>query len=1466
MRTKIGRWVSAVAGVLVGALTAAPTFAQFDNPVYVDDSPNARDTFARLDGVLARENYTEAVRVLQRLLDLEGERLIESGDDADLYYSVRHGVHARLLASDELLGRYREIVGPTAAAALEAGDADRAERTALLTPAGFDAALILAEERLHRGVFESARLVLEPLIDHPDFAGDRADRAAALAGRVAAYLDRPAAWAWADAWAARANQPAPGRVPIPWPERLLQTAADPAAPLASFNTEGLVSTPLRSAPLRPAGAPRESTERRQRQRLGQPQRVQPEPIPWTLPFALGDAIFTNEGRFITAWDRFSLSMLWRIDLPGESGERGTDNQRRDGRAATVRTLLGRSIEDVGAFSWAYPYLLTVTGIADQGGRDGDGRVHAIDPETGDIAWSTSVAGGLDAQLDFASARGTPVSDGATVVLGARKYIPSQRTSTAYLVGLDLFTGEARWLRLIASVGALPHRSRALVAASSTLHQGVIYRADELGVLAAVEADTGRLRWLRRGEGPTGNRNMVQSPWAGRAPLVDGDSLVVLETNQTKIDRVALETGRLLASRATAAFGDVHTLARVGRWLLAVGREQVTAVPIEAFEREPTRPRTLGRPDGFVGRPVVVGDRLLVPVSTGAILFDPERPDEVERVELESSGHVLPLESQLLVADGSSLHSYLVWNVARDLLTQRIQANPADPEPARSFAELAYRAARPDEIVPAVDLALEALAERPPEGERDGQDRARLFHSVRVMVLAAQHSSGEITPAAEALMEAPETVDALIDRLQLAAGSPSDHVVYLMARGSFEDAAGRPEASARAYQSVLDDAALARAVWAGPGLTVRAEFEARRRLRALIEDHGPRLYAVFDEEARLRLPGLITRGDAESLVALAKRYPAGEVAAEAWLAAAEAIAGDAGPEQDPESADAARRQRVDALRSGLVSVERHAGAGGRPSPGVLAAITGGLVLDLSAMGEVARARAALDRARAIDPNVQPARLGVDELGMRTVIAASALDEALSASPRAVMPLPSVGGVPDASGIRPLAGWRAIVPTGTAPGPAWPDRVLMRSTDGSGLALFAVPEDGGPLAPVWEREAGATQHELAWWDEQSAWLVTRPATIAASGRRVGGWSVERLDLATGATRWRVGPFEGFFDGVTAEMLPDASAGAASIEVPGEGRVAMGDVLITGDGRTLALVERSGRCAALDLLTGELLWAWRGPVRRVYDAEMVDGRLAIGGIYLPERGLRAVGPAPEELAAQPGPLLVVYDARTGEEAFRPDRLGSAPVWLRAHDRTLLVGLEDRIVSVDLAAGRENWVNEDNRIVGAERAWLAGGRLYVTVGNRRLSWIDADSGQMNGPAIETQGRLSPAPTLRILDAGEGRALLASGAGFVAIDREGRGAAADAIGASGELSAPVFAIGPRGDRWVFAVATDAESTFEGAGTFGFFAVDAESMALRIAERVSIPESPVGVFMLNGRALLDTRRGAIEIPLPASSR
>ena len=211
----------------------------------------------------------------------------------------------------------------------------------------------------------------------------------------------------------------------------------------------------------------------------------------------------------------------------------------------------------------------------------------------------------------------------------------------------------------------------------------------------------------------------------------------------------------------------------------------------------------------------------------------------------------------MVVDDAFIHSYLQWEVAEKVLSQRMIDDPSDPSAAVTLTELAYRAGKEGRILAAVDAALAAIGSAPFDPDRESA-RRRLFESLHTMLAASQEPAGALGPADDpgapgsTLRVADSALlAALVERLGRAASSLDEQVSFLLTLGRLQERRGLPDLACDSYQKILDDPQLARATWAGPRLSVRGELEATRRIERLVAQHGLQLYAAHQRRDRCR---------------------------------------------------------------------------------------------------------------------------------------------------------------------------------------------------------------------------------------------------------------------------------------------------------------------------------------------------------------------------------------------------------------------------------------------------------------------------------------------------------------------------------------------------------------------------------------------------------------------------------------
>jgi outer membrane protein assembly factor BamB/tetratricopeptide (TPR) repeat protein len=1516
-----GCWmgVAALALSLGGVLGLPGAYAQNQtNPVYTDDSPVAAETLGRVSEFIAAGNVPEAVRELQRLLDEQPDRLVLQPGRPEVFISVRERAHQVLMEHPAVLERYRQAESARAQQALESGSDGlaRVERSWLLTPAGFEATLRLAQLHLESGRFEAARMALEQLEQHPDrTARSRQARdAAGLLHQVARYLDRPAVWARVDQWVKRSDPQAdaPAREAIGAPAILRTPITDFLRAGPPTDASSVPTSPLWSTTLEPQALPLEVYESLAPQELSADQQ---ENL-WVLPTVVGDTVYINDGTYISARDRFTLQPRWslqpmasQVDDPGAAaggdGFGGAGVEAWAARREAMRMGSGRLVEDSSTVTVHGRLLVATMGFAQAGDRQGDAATYAVDATSGQILWSALLRT-LDPQLDGASVRGPAMIDGGTVILSARKSAPGRRITSLYLIGLSVRDGSLQWLRPVASAGAIPwSRGETRVNPVCLLHEGVVYCGDPLGVIAAVEAATGRPVWIRRAQVPASTlTSMPESgkPWQWGMPIADGDAIVVLSPDRREVLRLDQKTGEVLVRRPASALGSPAYLLRAGDRLVAVGSEQITTVLMNELERGTPRRSNRFGPPGIVGRVVVAGTDLLVPRLDGVAVVDPSAPGSEKAVlRLERTGNLLAVGDQMLVVDSDTIHSFLSWDVAHRLLNERMRALPDDPHPAITYAELAYRAKRHDQIAGAADRALAAIERGRTSGgaaaEQSDAARQRLFAVLRHMVETTQQrwtaevqepgeaagapvAAGEQTPFGQGVTreilagrgvrpgvarprrpsEFPPldlaVMVQVVERLGRAARSSEERVSHLMVLGRLREAQSQYAQAAEAYQNILAEGALASSVWRGPGVTVRAELEAARRVRQLVRERGPSAYAAFEAQAGLELGAMAPGSPAAEFEKLARRYPGAAASATMWARAA-----------DLHEAAGRTHAAVAALREALGAAE-HAHLAGSPlEAGALGNIAGQLIVRLEELEQFFAAAQLIGRLRGQYPDLVISQKG-------QALDAERLASDLLSRLAELERLPRIG--PELQReTQPLPGWAIMNARSQSHNRACEHVMLVNSGQGT-VALWGLPGAAGELPAggsrshlqmLWSRTYRGSPPVLLRLDPDSAYLFWDRTSGAA------GPSIERISTVSGESRWRTEDVRTFFppDPTLADRMRQTRN---SITTPIDGAVRLTDVLVSLDEQVIVVAERSGRLAAFDPATGALLWSARTPITRVHDIDAAAGVVVIGGAATREDDAAALATAAN--------MIIVFDPRTGEEMHKLDQLGGQVRWLRmapggsakgggAETRpALLAGLEAEIVSFDLLTGVANWTMPGGPAFGSRDAWVMGDRVFVLDDYRMLHMAPLETGQPLDRALETYDHFvgrSPIRAMR-LGAELARTAFTTDRGVVIFDRSGRLVGIDGLshlggGEGGGMLHPLLS-----EQFFITVETGMVGGRPAGGksVYSLHLMDAETAMLRSSQALQLEMPPRRLALLDGRILVTAGNNTIIYSAPEQDR
>lgn len=1397
-----GRGYRALLVCLVVGLLTGVTPGQTPPRAYVDDSTLAVETLAQLDDLLRAGSRAEASRALQRLLDEQGDRLVPADGQPDLFIPVRRAVHDRLLAEPALLAVYVEQQEPRARDDLALGLHGEVERARLLTNSGHEAALRVAQEMLERAYFESAWRVVLQLETHPasvDLVRD--GQAASLARTIAAYVGRESAVDHAERWAGRAGLGGGPPDEPARPDGLEEGDLEALASGASCGLEGIVPSPLHSLTIPAAEAWAGQIDRGVGQRSF-----------WAVPVVLGDTVLFNDGEAVLALDRFTLRQKWRF--PAERGD-ATETDMRAAQRLRNRTRL---IEDPTTVTAHDHSVLVAMGNIVSGRREGDDRLVCLDGETGKPRWAID-PGSLTRETQGASVRGPIVTHGDTALIALRKNERSRRTVGVYLAGVSVRDGSVSWVRLLGAVGALPYQQQSRSAQSITVHRGAAYLVDEIGLIAAVDCATGRTLWLRRTNGLS-DQGAQPQPWAVHAPVADGDGLVAVAPDRLSVIRFDAESGRLLASRTAAHVGSPHYLLDTTGGIAAVGVSSALLIRPGTLANTGTPGLSIaGTHGGFTGRVLPAGDELLAPVESGVLRYSWASGEPPELISLDATGNIAVSPGQVLVVDDTRLRSYLIWEVASSMLRERIESGPDRAEAAVTYAELAHRAGRMSEIMPAIDLAIETIERAGVSGSARAV-ASRLFDSTLEIIENAQRrwfdpARRDEEPAAEPAQTS--LIAGLIDRLGRLADSPDQRVAHLLVLGRQHDATGKPAESAATYQRILDDTILSATPWRGPRLSVRADLEAERRLHELVRRAGARVYAPFDAKAGAELEAVGPSASVEAYERIARQYPLSAVAVRARL----------------EQASRARelgqqRQSIRAGSMAVMSLRRLVAGGVDVDRGLIGQAYGMQVQALASSNR-------LEEAWSLASEAAEAHPGVQLLDGGTPIRTDELFDEISRWLADRRLLPRVGGSIIAEDepqlirgytLRPLA---RPEPGGGARTRF--DGVLIVSQADGTLAWHAPITGEGRLERAWAREIDRDPLLLR-IDEVSAWVFWPNDT--------GGW-LERLALEDGSSMWVSLPWDTMSAGVHVPHHEENVGARLRFVDPVDGRVRSDELLVTMDSRTILIVERGGRAAGIDSATGETMWVSTLPMMRVHDADTVGGVFAIGGVGKDRRGTF-------------GPMLATLDPRTGEPIHTDDTVPSEVRWVRVTAQgELIAGLQDRVVSATPTEARMNWEINDPQASGTAEAWLVGGRLLVRSPDDELWMADTQTGRLLDAPLETRGRLIGTDRVVVERLGE-KIVLASNDGLCVFDERGTLVGIDAFSQPARMLPAVVAEG------TLAVLQVERGRFGLGGTrFLLHLMEPDSARITQTTDVRLFGEPSTIDAIDGRLLITAGEATVVL-------
>ncbi len=691
----------------------------------------------------------------------------------------------------------------------------------------------------------------------------------------------------------------------------------------------------------------------------------------------GDRLFVSTGLRLIALSAFSGELVW--DSGESSGwENLGDSSREDrfrGVDADAVLLAPAATEDVAVAGLQVPYVrlkfeqfqrIDITRPIPER------RLHAFDARTGKLLWSHAPPAGWDGESgDFATR--TTVA-GPPVIVGERVIVPVVRMQgriDMHVAAFDLRTGALLWsTALISGQRELNMFGRAeheFCAPPVRVEGDRVVVLTQLGAIAAVDLFSGEIVWETLYDQialpPTQDFRAAQriTPWRNCPPVVSDGVVVAVPYDSEKAVGLDLATGALawkwrlgqIHALAKAPLGSIDQLLGAAGRTVYLGGDRIVALEFSGGLRAAERPRVRWVwPDDDVsryrvGRPALLGDRIVIPYDSERIEIGTEDGRILERIawpggEGRDGGNMLSVPGELYTTNALQVRGIFEWSTLLSRARQAIAANPRDVEAVLGLARLLGGRANADwarglgeparlRFAEARSVLESALADRtgPPDATVARELIAILRGEARVRAQLADATGAlELLARARELAVDPAVVrDVLMDRITL-----------LRARGASERAA---------ILASLDD------------------LEASSGMEDVLVE-----VAEIRESAELGLRVTFApRAPIEGIEETAFEIPAG-----LWVlcerAAAQALAGDS----------AAEFAELHAILERYGDVEVPTGTAGElATERILAMLAAGRTAGYEPFE--ARAAASLERARAAKDGAALARVAVEHPGSR-----------------------------------------------------------------------------------------------------------------------------------------------------------------------------------------------------------------------------------------------------------------------------------------------------------------------------------------------------------------------------------------------------------------------------------------------------------------------------------------------------
>jgi outer membrane protein assembly factor BamB/TolA-binding protein len=400
--------------------------------------------------------------------------------------------------------------------------------------------------------------------------------------------------------------------------------------------------------------------------------------------AVSDGIlYVHNGLALTAYNFFAKQpeRLWQFRAPTPSGEVMFDNRIifapmvHDGRVyANLISEVGGEENQLGYVRVKFPFPKRA--------------LYAFDAYTGKQLWK--LGGRLKAETleENATFSTAPTADGGRLYVGAVKQKLSTDPFQHYVLCLDPATGKILWSTYVASGGTeinlFGNSTRESLGSPVAVTDDSVYYCTNHGAIAALEKNTGRIRWTYRYRQlsvmPTRSvyvqKNRLE--WVNSPPAVARGTAVVTPTDSHFLYALDAQSGKLRWDRARGQ--DVRVIYGVKDSTLVLGGERLELCDLQTGR--PLAPPMTDELRGS-GRGAIAADGIYVPGQ------DKLRKVSWEGTWDESSsrrwpgglgdgGNLIVVDGAFVLASQDSIQVFFDRRDQERSIQEALSRNPDDP--------------------------------------------------------------------------------------------------------------------------------------------------------------------------------------------------------------------------------------------------------------------------------------------------------------------------------------------------------------------------------------------------------------------------------------------------------------------------------------------------------------------------------------------------------------------------------------------------------------------------------------------------------------------------------------------------------------------------------------------------------------------------------------------------------------------